>query len=77
LLEGIEKLLKRQISRVSDTGYEPVSLKVMDAPKKNAPAKTTGKKDFRHHDKKNPPRNNAANRKQERNKANKRGNTRP
>ena len=44
----IEKLLKRQIPRVADTGYEPVSLKVMDAPKKNAPNATTGKKDFRH-----------------------------
>ncbi len=44
----IEKLLKRHIPRVADTGYEPVSLKVMDAPKKNAPNATTGKKDFRH-----------------------------
>jgi ATP-dependent RNA helicase RhlE len=52
LLEAIEKLLKRQIPRVSDTGYEPVSLKVNDAPKKNAPAKNTGKKDFRHNKKK-------------------------
>jgi ATP-dependent RNA helicase RhlE len=33
---------------VADTGYEPVSLKVMDAPKKNAPNKNTGKKDYRH-----------------------------
>jgi ATP-dependent RNA helicase RhlE len=47
-LSEIEKLLKRQIPRVADTGYEPVSLKVMDAPKKNAPNKTTGKKDYRH-----------------------------
>ncbi len=47
-LSEIEKLLKRQIPRVADTGYEPVSLKVIDAPKKNAPNKTTGKKDFRH-----------------------------
>ena len=47
-LAEIEKLLKRQIPRVVDTGYEPVSLKVIDAPKKNAPNKTTGKKDFRH-----------------------------
>jgi ATP-dependent RNA helicase RhlE len=47
-LAEIEKLLKRQIPRVADTGYEPVSLKVVDAPKKNAPNKTTGKKDFRH-----------------------------
>ncbi len=48
LLVEIEKLLKREIPRVADTGYEPVSLKVNDAPKKNAPNKTTGKKDFRH-----------------------------
>ena len=48
LLAEIEKLLKRQIPRVADTGYEPVSLKVVDAPKKNAPHKNTGKKDFRH-----------------------------
>ncbi len=43
-----EKLLKRQIPRVADTGYEPVSLKVVDAPKKHAPNKNTGKKDYRH-----------------------------
>jgi len=48
MLAEIEKLLKRQIPRVADTGYEPVSLKVMDAPKKNAPNKNTGKKDYRH-----------------------------
>lgn len=48
MLVEIEKLLKRQIPRVADTGYEPVSLKVMDAPKKNAPNKNTGKKDYRH-----------------------------
>ena len=48
MLAEIEKLLKRQIPRVADTGYEPVSLKVVDAPKKNAPNKNTGKKDFRH-----------------------------
>ncbi len=48
MLVEIEKLLKRQIPRVADTGYEPVSLKVIDAPKKNAPNKNTGKKDFRH-----------------------------
>ncbi|MCX7084596.1 MAG: DEAD/DEAH box helicase [Methylococcales bacterium] len=46
-LVEIEKLLKRHIPRVEDTGYEPVSLKVMDAPKKNAPS-ANGKKDFRH-----------------------------
>ncbi len=48
MLAEIEKLLKRQIPRVADTGYEPVSLKVVDEPKKNAPNKNTGKKDFRH-----------------------------
>ena len=48
LLAGIEKLLKRKIPRVEDTGYEPVSLHVNDAPKKSAPSKTTGKKDYRH-----------------------------
>jgi len=48
LLAEIEKLLKRQIPRVADTGYEPVSLKIVDAPKKNAPNKNTGKKDYRH-----------------------------
>ncbi|MDD5463052.1 MAG: DEAD/DEAH box helicase [Methylococcales bacterium] len=48
LLAEIEKLLKRQIPCVADTGYEPVSLKVMDAPKKRAPDKATGKKDYRH-----------------------------
>jgi ATP-dependent RNA helicase RhlE len=48
LLVEIEKLLKRQIPRVADTGYEPVSLKVVDAPKKSAPNKNTGKIDRRH-----------------------------
>lgn len=48
LLAEIEKLLKRQIPRVADTGYEPVSLKVLDMPKKSAPNKNTGKKDYRH-----------------------------
>ncbi|MCF7986944.1 MAG: DEAD/DEAH box helicase [Methylovulum sp.] len=47
-LSELESFLKRQIPRVADTGYEPVSLKVMDAPKKHLPNKTTGKKDFRH-----------------------------
>ncbi|MGZ8193786.1 MAG: helicase-related protein, partial [Methylobacter sp.] len=47
LLAAIEKLLKRAIPRVADTGYEPVSLKVFDAPKQNAPDKNTGKKDYR------------------------------
>jgi len=53
-LSAIEAMLKRQITRIADTGYEPVSLKVMDAPKKSAPSKTTGKKDFRHTKKPNP-----------------------
>ena len=48
LLVAIEKLLKKEIPRVADTGYEPVSLKLIDTPKKNAPNKNTGKKDFRH-----------------------------
>jgi ATP-dependent RNA helicase RhlE len=48
LLAEIEKLLKRQIPRVADTGYEPVSLKVVDMPKKSAPNTNTGKKDYRH-----------------------------
>lgn len=48
LLAEIEKLLKRSIPRVADTGYEPVSLKVVDMPKKNAPNKAAGKKDYRH-----------------------------
>ncbi|CAA9892018.1 RNA helicase [Candidatus Methylobacter favarea] len=47
LLAAIEKLLKRSIPRVADTGYEQVSLKVFDAPKKHAPDKNTGKKDYR------------------------------
>ncbi len=47
-LVEIEKLLKRQIPRVADTGYEPVSLKIIDAPKKHAANKDTGKKDLRH-----------------------------
>jgi ATP-dependent RNA helicase RhlE len=61
LLEAIEKLLKRQIPRISDTGYEPVSLKVIDAPKKTAPSKLSGKKDFRHTHQKTSPRNSSAN----------------
>lgn len=47
-LTEIEKVLKREIPRVADTGYEPVSLKVSNAPKKNAPHSNTGKKDYRH-----------------------------
>ncbi|WP_394752694.1 DEAD/DEAH box helicase [Crenothrix sp.] len=47
LLVEIEKILKRTIPRVVDTGYEPVSLKVIDAPRKQ-PAKPNGKKDLRH-----------------------------
>jgi ATP-dependent RNA helicase RhlE len=56
LLAAIEKFLKREIPRVADTGYEPVSLKVVDTPKKSAPNKNTGKKDYRH-TKKAPSRN--------------------
>lgn len=56
LLVAIEKFLKREIQRVADTGYEPVSLKVIDSPKKIAPNKNSGKKDYRH-TKKPPPRN--------------------
>jgi ATP-dependent RNA helicase RhlE len=77
LLEAIEKLLKRQIPRISDTGYEPVSLKVVDAPKKNAPAKTAGKKDFRHSTKKNPPSRAGVERKPRNNKASKRPTSKP
>lgn len=47
-LADIEKLLKRQIPRVADTGYEAVSLKIADAPKKKLPEQNAGKKDFRH-----------------------------
>ncbi len=56
LLGAIEKLLQRQIPRVNDTGYEPVLLRANDAPKKVAPAKFSGKKDYRHTDKKTPQR---------------------
>jgi ATP-dependent RNA helicase RhlE len=77
LLEAIEKLLKRQIPRIADTGYEPVSLKVIDAPKKNAPAKTTGKKDFRQHNKKTSPRSGAVSQKPSGNKPKKRVHARP
>lgn len=48
LLIAIEGVLKRQIPRVADTGYEPVVLKVMDVPNKKATDKNAGKKDFRH-----------------------------
>ncbi|MGR9087956.1 MAG: DEAD/DEAH box helicase [Gammaproteobacteria bacterium] len=53
LLDAIEKMLKREIPRVADTGYEPVSLRPGGAPRKNAPHKATGRKDFRH--RKRPP----------------------
>ncbi|MCF8006590.1 MAG: DEAD/DEAH box helicase [Methylovulum sp.] len=53
-LAELEKFLKRQIPRVADTGHEPISLNVVDAPKKNAPNKTTGNKDFRHNKKTQP-----------------------
>jgi ATP-dependent RNA helicase RhlE len=61
LLEAIEKLLKRQIPRVSDTGYEPVSLRAIDAPKKIAPGKHSGKKDYRHTSKKSLQKTKSAN----------------
>jgi ATP-dependent RNA helicase RhlE len=58
LLADIEKLLKRQLERVEDTGYEPVSLVPVTAPKKAAPE--NGKKDFRHYPKKAPQSRTAA-----------------
>jgi ATP-dependent RNA helicase RhlE len=64
-LADIEKILKREIPRVADTGYEPVSLKVANAPKKLTPNKNSGKKDYRHTKK---PTSNAA--KQPRNQRN-------
>lgn len=48
LLLDIEKLLKRHLPQVDDTGYEPVSLNVLTVSKKVAPKKEMGKKDFRH-----------------------------
>lgn len=72
LLEAIEKFLKRQIPRIADTGYEPVSLKVIDAPKKNAPGKSSGKKDFRHAPKKTSQRGYEGNPKANNNKPKKR-----
>jgi ATP-dependent RNA helicase RhlE len=77
LLEAIEKLLKQQIPRVSDTGYEPVSLKVVDAPKKIASAKNSGKKDYRHTSKKAPQRSNGAGNNPRNNKPKNRANSRP
>jgi ATP-dependent RNA helicase RhlE len=77
LLEAIEKLLKRQIPRVSDTGYEPVSLRSIDAPKKLVSTKNSGKKDFRHSIKKPPQKTKAANSNSRGNSAKKRTNTRP
>jgi ATP-dependent RNA helicase RhlE len=50
-LAQIEKLLGREIPRVADTGYAPVSLKVMDSPNPKAPKNPSGKKDYRHHKK--------------------------
>jgi ATP-dependent RNA helicase RhlE len=44
LLAEIEKFLKRQIPREADTGYEPVSLKVIDAPGKRLPIKARVRK---------------------------------
>ena len=51
LLAAIEKLLGREIPRIADTGYEPVSLKIMDRPSPKAPKNPSGKKDYRHHKK--------------------------
>ncbi|MEC4750472.1 DEAD/DEAH box helicase [Methylomicrobium sp. Wu6] len=50
-LAQIEKLLGRELPRVADTGYEPVSLKVMDRANPKAPKNPSGKKDYRHHNK--------------------------
>jgi len=50
-LAQIEKLLGRELPRVADTGYEPVSLKVVDKPSSKAPKNPSGKKDYRHHQK--------------------------
>ena len=47
LLLEIEKLLKRHLPQVADTGYEVVSLKVADMPKKVV-VKAGAKKDLRH-----------------------------
>ncbi len=48
LLAAIEKLLKQEIPRVADTGYAPVSLKTVDAPRKNTPNPNSSKKDYWH-----------------------------
>jgi ATP-dependent RNA helicase RhlE len=48
LLAEIEKLLKRQIPRIADTGYPTESLRVNDMPKKPAPVSPAAKKDYRH-----------------------------
>jgi ATP-dependent RNA helicase RhlE len=77
LLGAIEKLLNRQIPRVSDTGYEPVSLKIIDAPKKVAPAKTSGRKDYQHASKKTPQRGNGASYNPRGDKPKNRANSRP
>ncbi|MEI7840197.1 MAG: DEAD/DEAH box helicase [Methylococcaceae bacterium] len=47
LLFEIEKLLKRHLPQIADTGYEAVSLKVADMPKKVV-TKEGAKKDLRH-----------------------------
>lgn len=47
LLQSIEKLLKRKIPRIADTGYPAVSLKVTDIPRKQESQPKAGKKDFR------------------------------
>jgi ATP-dependent RNA helicase RhlE len=50
-LAAIEKLLGREIPRIADTGYEPVSLKIMTQAKSKATKNPSGKKDYRHHKK--------------------------
>lgn len=76
-LSELENFLKRQIPRVADTGYEPVSLKVMDAPKKHLPNKTTGKKDFRHNKKPSSKTPKAASESRRSQRAPRRGSKRP
>jgi ATP-dependent RNA helicase RhlE len=45
LLAAIEKLLKKSIPRVADTGYEPVSLDGIPAPKKHPAKRKTARRD--------------------------------
>lgn len=48
LLGEIEKLLKRHLPQIDDTGYPAVSLNTMAAPKKKPVQKEGQKRDFRH-----------------------------